>query len=109
MSVVTPGRIVIVRLAHGWRSPAVVITGCSDWQTGHPVTVHVFGVGAPDLEGVLPTLDEDKRDRIISDVLDRPAAVFKRAAGFVIENLPRAAPDDEHDLGWFFPPREVSP
>lgn len=108
MSIVTPGRIVVVRLSHGWRSAAVVMTGCAEWSDGHRITAHVFGEGDFDLDCVLPTLAPEKRERVVTELLNTGARV-KKPSGFVVENLPRADPNDEHSVGWFFPPREVSP
>lgn len=109
-SVVTPGRVVLVRLAHGWRMPGVVIVGCADWQEGHPVTVRVFSYGSRSLAAFFPgTVGEqvEKRARVIAE-LERVGAAVHADSGFVIVDLPEAKPDDEHEVGWFFPPREGS-
>lgn len=107
MSYVTPGRIVVVRLAHGWRHAGVVITGCADWQERHPITVHVFDRGPADLEALFPGLNHVKRCDVATGVLNTGARVH-RSQGFVIVGLPEVgtAPNDEHDVGWFFPPRQ---
>lgn len=107
---VTPGRIVIVRLAHGWRHAAVVMVGCSDWQQGHPIACHVFDRNEPDLESLLPDLAgewAEKRADIANKLLNTGARVH-RAQGFVLVDLPEVDPNDELAVGWFFPPREGS-
>lgn len=94
---VTPGRIVLVRLAHGWRHPAIVLTGCSDWAKQHAITVHVFDRGDLEPEELFPDL--------VGENLLNTGAKVARAQGFVIVDLPEVDPNDEYAVGWFFPPR----
>lgn len=104
---VTPGRIVLVRLAHGWRHPAIVLTGCSDWAKQHAITVHVFDRGDLELEELCPDLVGEWREfraDVATNLLNTGAKVA-RAQGFVIVDLPEVDPNDEHAVGWFFPPR----
>ena len=105
--IVTPGRIVLVRLKHGWRTPGIVITGCADWQEGHRISVRCFSAHSGPL-GIMPVeklWTGGGREGFTEMVKNVEAAGIEVSApvDFVLEDVPRASPDDETTIGWFFP------
>lgn len=109
-TIVTPGRIVLVRLKHGWRTPGIVITGCSDWAEGHRISVRCFTVHTGPL-GVMPVEklwtggNREAFDAMAKNIESAGIDVVA-PLDFVLENVPQVEANDETAVGWFFPPRE---
>jgi len=88
----TLGRVVIARLKHGWRCPAIVIVAPPSWDEEQKIHAFVLMNGGP-----LALLDVPLKPSHAAE-LERAGVFFRAAAPFVAE-LSLINPDNEHTTG----------